>query len=210
MNRSRWISLPLSTLALAVVITACSDRPVVAPSAPEFAQVNVEVIDGIRWFKTDSLEGEFTIKPNDSFLLKIGDHSVYFPAYSVCAVSESYGPTEWDKPCKVSGKPIDVKAKVLVDATGRPRLEFQPKLRFAPGKDVILMIKDPVHALSGSEVWYCPDGTSLETDLLRKPRDRKCVNEGETDADVRTRHDAFDGFLIRKVKHFSGYEVAAT
>ena len=208
----RRFALPLTAAAM-MTATACSDRSTIGPRAAAPSTVSevgmtVEVMSGFKWFKMDGWEKDFPIDPSGAAEIRVGDHIVSFDANSICAINSTYGPTEWDKPCTVAKDTVKIHVKVMVDVDGRPRIDFEPKLRFAPGTDVVLTIKDRKHAeMYGAEVYWCPDGVAL---LSKSSNGKACLNEGLLDPSVRTQRDPQNGFLIRKVKHFSGYEVAAT
>lgn len=145
----------------------------------------------------------FTINPGEATAFRVGDHTISFPADAVCATNSSYGPTEWDLPCDAITRPVQIQIKASRDLLGRPRIDFSPRLRFVPGKEVMLDLFDRVSAELELEVFWCPDNSGTD-------KSTKCVNEGSFDAQMRTRHDKPTGHLLRRLKHFSGYEVAAT
>jgi hypothetical protein len=67
-----------------------------------------------------------------------------------------------------------------------------------PAKFVILSLTDPPASLDVSmNILYCATPTS------------SCVNEALQDASLITNHDPVTGKVWRRIKHFSGYNVAA-
>ena len=138
----------------------------------------------------------------------IGSHKIVFGAglKSICSLKgTSYGTTEWDKPCTPATNDVVITAKSWYDAYGHPQVDFYPALRFVPTTDpsrmVRLYLKDKAEAarLVGRQILYCP--------VLAGVRPN-CVDESLTDPTVATVLDT-NGFLVRRIKHFSGYNVAA-
>jgi len=86
------------------------------------------------------------------------------------------------------------------DAAGHPRIDFSPALRFVrtsqASKMVMLYMKDAKAAADPSYriLWCGPTG--------------KCIDESRTDASVGTRRDKRTGTVYRRIKHFSGYNIA--
>ena len=138
----------------------------------------------------------------------VGSHRIVFGAglASICAPGKSsYGNTEWDKPCSPASTDVIITAKSWYDKYGHPQVDFSPALRFVPTSDparmVVLSLKDKAEAsrLVGRQILYCPKFGSS------KPY---CVDESLVDPTVATLLDT-NGFLVRRIKHFSGYNVAA-
>ncbi len=65
-------------------------------------------------------------------------------------------------------------------------------------KQNTIWLKDRDVAMSAtSRVTWCPTGATT------------CIDEARTDPGVATQLDQNNGYLCRRVKHFSGYTVAA-
>jgi len=144
----------------------------------------------------------FTVQPNREAQVSLaGGHIVQFAASSICEPRTSgYGPDTWETPCEIAHGKITVTAYSYVDADGHPFVRFSPDLRFTPDdtKPVWLALMDRSAATAGSfKIVYCPtDGT-------------ECVDEAKTDPEVETLIDRKKQFLYRRVKHFSGYNIAS-
>lgn len=189
-------SAPLALLLLG----ACQDGVVATAPAERVAQIDATA--EIRRYPEGKTH-TFTILPGVPTSFRVGDHTISFDANSVCATNSTYGPTEWDKPCTPIARPVQIQIKSSRDSLGRPRIDFAPKLRFVPGKEVMLDLFDRTSAELEREVLWCPDNSG-------DGKSKQCVNEGAFDVQMRTRHDKPTGHLLRRLKHFSGYEVAAT
>jgi hypothetical protein len=169
-------------------------------SAPERGYGPSALLGGLLGGGSDTAVTVLTVSPGTSGSYAIaGGHSVYFPAYSICDPKRSsYGTTEWDKPCAAATQAVTITARSYTQSNGRPRVDFSPRLRFAPTKAVTLSMLDLKAALDlSSAILWCPDGAT------------SCVDEAEDDPLLETLVNSLTGVLSRRIKHFSGYNVAA-
>jgi hypothetical protein len=193
--------------------SACTDGPTgtqnsAGPPLPALKQTK-----GVVAATANATGGyDFTVDPNESRTYLFGEHGVYVPAHSICDPETStYGPTEWDRPCAPLTKPITIHVDVST-VDGHPRVDFDRALRFVPrpltdGRHwVILYLRDDSAvddprgprrhgAREYSIMWLAPDGT--------------LVDESVYDNTMRTRVHALSGTVSRRIKHFSGFLVAA-
>jgi hypothetical protein len=182
----------LGLAVVAVLVTACGDSSVAPEARPRTASVNRPVLDKLVGSAT------ITYNPNETLSANVGgQNSIYIPANAICEIGTSgYGPSMWDKPCTASTRPITITAKSWLDDKGHPYIQFQPNLRFLPNKWVILYVADNKAVLDGrARIVYCPDSGS------------SCIDEAKTDPTLFTFHWA--NGVFRRIKHFSGYNVAA-
>jgi hypothetical protein len=151
----------------------------------------------------DTFRFDMTIDPKHNTTWDLGaGNSLTFPRGSLCDVNSTYGPTEWDKQCTPAKSRVTLKVTVWIDANGHPRVDFVPSVRFVPSLDprdwVILTFSDWAASLSPwFNILYCPTATSA------------CYNEALVDPSVATLRDPRTGKVTRRIKHFSGYNVAA-
>ena len=216
LRRALRAATPAIALGVAGLAVACADgptapgagpAPAVAPGAAALATTTghqggwASYVESVRQIG-DTTETALwvTLNQNASTSLDIGNGSrIVFPyaAASICdPATSSYGAGTWDSPCVASTRPVRITARTwVVKSTGKLATEFQPALRFVPGKAemVTLVLKDAARA--GTHVDYCAGGT--------------CVDEAAADLAVATRLDARNGFAHRPIKHFSGYVVVA-
>lgn len=179
----------LIALGTAVLMTACHDS--VGPTHQRSAVTARPALVTYAGSKT------FTYVPSKEITASIGDHRVTLAAWGVCDPDvSSYGPGTWDDACTVLTRPIDITATTYIDASGHPFVVFQPALRFVPGRVSTLYLKDKTASLDVfAKIVYCNDsGTS-------------CVDESLTDPTLLTFRDK--DIFYRRIKHFSGYNVAA-
>jgi hypothetical protein len=153
---------------------------------------------------TDTLRFSFYIDPSRTVSYSLGQgNSISFPAHSLCDLSSTYGPTEWDQPCALATRSVNISTKAWLDRTGHPHIDFSPSVRFVPSVNpadwVILTFgdawaaQDPLY-----NIFYCVTGNTT-----------RCVNEATTDPSLATLRDPITGRIYRRVKHFSGYMVGA-
>ena len=201
--------------ALLVVAVACADRttepvparsasPLLAPTGGINYALGGRELDKIQVMYMDQDTVTFTIDPKvgGTFNLAQG-HFVYFPARAVCdPATSTYGPTHWDEPCVPATKPITVTAVSMRTIDGAPFVSFEPALRFVPTKGdkgfvYLYMHDDDYLRWMKMEIDYCFDGLA-------------CVDESALDPTLHTQKTtARYKYLFRRIKHFSGYNVAA-
>ena len=130
-------------------------------------------------------------------------NSIVFPAHSLCDTERSsYGPGEWDKPCVQERSSTTVQVKAWIDDNGHARVDFDKHLRFVPTSNpsdwVVLTFADLEASLDPFfNILYCPTATSA------------CYDESKTDLSLLTVRNPLTGRVTRRIKHFSGYNVAA-
>jgi hypothetical protein len=153
---------------------------------------------------TDTLKFNITIDPSRQTYFDLGSgNSITFPTGSLCDPTKStYGVGEWDKPCPVAKSPVTVKVTAWLDAKGHPRVDFNPNVRFVPSWDPRQWVRITFSDLQASldlsfNILYCPTSQS------------SCRDEARTDFTLLTYRDPITHKLTRRIKHFSGYNVAA-
>ena len=214
-SRSRRIARvgqALGTAALVggfVGLTACSDVPS-APSAPAAAAPSLNLLAPVltgshvvsQTTVGDTIVTRFVVGNTSTESRQFGlgnGHKIHFPrsASSICTLATSgYGPGTWDAACLPSAVPVQITAKVWFDAAGLPRTDFQPAMRFVPGADGVVLALRAKNGTpsSAARVVYCTNAGS-------------CIDEAATDKSLVTQIDPSNGFWVRRIKHFSGYNV---
>ena len=192
--------LATAVAALTLVTAACDQAS--SPLAPKTRPATVSP----QWVQlgSDTLVDIFTLPAGTSasFTEDFGDGStVVFPRglASVCdAQTTAYGPGTWDDTCTVATQAITFTVKMWTEANGLPHIDFSPSVRFAPDVNVSLAFHSPVAATAWwSNIQYCVTATSA------------CVDESLTDPSLITNTDPATGYIFRRIKHFSGYNVVA-
>lgn len=138
---------------------------------------------------------EFTIDPSHDQSLQIGPNHLDIPRNAICRLADSgYGAEFWDDRCRPERQTLTITA-IVSNANGvHPRIDFEPALRFAPDKYVMLYMTldmKPDRA-SWSSIFYCPTSGAA-----------RCVDESLSDPTLRT--GVYDRLVFRRIKHFSGY-----
>ncbi|HET9683692.1 MAG TPA: hypothetical protein VFP15_06285 [Gemmatimonadaceae bacterium] len=160
-----------------------------SPFVPTDAQrALVGVVDGTY---------QFTVDPSQSQTLQLGASGLYIPANAICDLgTSSYGMGTWNDTCAPQTAPMTITAVVRNAGTDHPSVEFQPALRFSPDKQVWLYLAVTDQAtLDATKVLYYCNETS-------------CMDESQTDADLKSYVDTKNFMVFRRIKHFSGYVVA--
>ena len=176
-----------TTLGLAA---ACADNNSVAPAAETSAVVAPANYSRIGYGVT------FRVNNSEGITKKIGSHVINIPAGAICDLATSgYGKTTWDKSCRPLRGSIVITATEFKGPNGQPYIDFQPALRFAPNKEVMLFFREGrTNGQFKASVQYC--------DLLGF-----CSDESLTDASLKPFRIGRSSILGRRVKHFSGYGV---
>jgi hypothetical protein len=130
---------------------------------------------------------------------------IVFPANSICdPQTANYGTAGWDDACAPLQAPLRIVAKAWLDVANHAHVEFYPHLRFVPNQDQDRWVKLFLRDANASDpflsalltIQYCNDlGV--------------CVDEAQSDPTLATHAQPADGMLWRRIKHFSGYNVAA-
>lgn len=210
---SRYTAGPLIAL---LALAACQDG-VVSPSASKFeapgsstpapmsqapaGRPNLSLSGGL----PDSTSVDFVVGPNGG-VFYTGNHAVVFPSQSICdPATSSYGPGTWDQPCTPLQTNLKVHAEVR-HSNGVTSVDFTPSLRFVPSTS------------SSRWVWvlmYSPEAIGAQSNLSdfnilwASSLGGTTVDEAMADSSLRTYLDTNTGLSLRRIKHFSGYQLGA-
>ena len=199
-------------LAVLAVATACSDAPMAPRASQERPAFDVQALQpmdsrggvGGGLSQGDSNVAVLTIDPNTSRTYAFGQNWIHFPAHSICDPATSgYGIGLWDTPCTAATQPVQVTVK-WTGRGGYAFAVFSPELRFVPAdarngsRWVILSLHSQrkLHDLDAYSILYDAGGNDW-------------IDESLTDPTLRARLDPLHNSVYRRVKHFSGYMVAA-
>ena len=197
------------TYAGMILLVACSAADQTAPVAPGSEAAGVQAMV-YSTYSEDRTSADLVVTPSGGWF-SIGFHGVWFPANSICDPAlSSYGPTEWDKPCTTITSPIAIHAEIR-EQGGLPYVVFTPDLRFAPATRKANGSLDPKRFVNlymyigGSPA---SDAGSLEIKWVADEGSAP-LSEDEADPTLQTRRMERGKVVYRRVKHFSGYLVAA-
>ena len=199
MHSRRSLSRVIAAAFGTALLAACGeiDAPT-APRAPVGVALGAQSSLPVVTVEGDTLVTVFTVDPSRRTAHLVGGvHWIVFEARTICdPATSTYGPGEWNRPCRALAAPIQITARSYRDPQGTPRVDFQPALRFwsAQGRDVTLYLFDPRPEASALSVLYCPDVGP-------------CVDEAVADPTLFTQYERQGLFLFREIKHFSGYTI---
>ena len=192
----RTASLLAATAAIAIV--ACTSSDARSPADP--SRTTFGLIEGLIGLNADTTITVFAIDPQVTATYVIGNtHRLRVQHGGVCVLSSTYGIGTWDDPCIPATLPILVTARSWTDSLSHPHIEFSPDLRFAP-----------LDGLQAAELYMSDGAASLDQHtVMLHCRAGQCVDESLADSTLVTGHDGQQGFVYRRIKHFSGYQVAS-
>jgi len=187
----RHTTFAKTILAFAAIgfASACSSDSVSAPTAAVSARVPAQ-------YTTVLGAMSFTYDPAAGLTQRMGNHVLVIPSYGVCDLSSTYGVGHWDDDCAPATSPITITATMFADDNGSPYIEFQPALRFVPSKETDLYLKDGRRD-------HGQDVTITYCTLTG------CVDESLTDPSLVTQRVGKTRIAVRRIKHFSGYNIGA-
>jgi hypothetical protein len=138
----------------------------------------------------------FRVNNSEGITKKIGAQVINIPAGAICDLTTSgYGKAFWDKPCSPLKGSVVVTATIFQGPNGEPYVDFQPAMRFAPNKEVMLFFREgKTDGTKQPSVLYC-DATA------------NCYDESISDAALKVFRIGKTNILARRVKHFSGFTV---
>ena len=196
----RWSLL----VAVAAITVACADNSIAPTSheaevlpggAPNF-RITVEQMAG------DQLSADFTVTPSGGYF-RMGRHGIVFPRNAICdPATSSYGPEFWDDDCRVLREPIRIHAE-LRQQDDREWIDFSPELRFKPSRRAV----DWVWIYMQTDAAMLPDQSLniLWSPAIGVPG----IDESIDDPTLRTFVSPRSGYVYRRIKHFSGYNVTS-
>ena len=187
---SRQLVTALFSLVTVGVLAACTDQtmaPAPAAEAPAvYIPANFAQVGGNHVFRVTNADG---------ITKKIGTHVISIPANAICELTSGYGPGFWDQPCQPLRGSVVITARVMQDPDGQPYIDFQPAMRFAPNKDVMLFMREGrSNGKKQIAVKFC-DNLGF------------CIDEALTDPSLQWFRVGKTPIIGRRVKHFSGYTV---
>lgn len=154
----------------------------------------------------DTTVQSFTVTPSLGKLIVFGANTgnvIAIPPGALCSpTGNTYGPTEWKKPCTLATANINFEVRSWKDALGHQHAEFYPAMRFNPASLLPVTL-------------YFPDPNLQNYSTFRIPFCDKmnvCVDEGAVDPYMETYVTPLPTggyYVYRALRHFSGYNVTA-
>jgi hypothetical protein len=193
-----------------LIAAACSDSSTgPQPSATRSLSVEAPAFDysGGGRFSFGDRRTSFTVTPAGGSFSVNRLITVEFPANAICDPDVStYGPTEWDNACATLTHPIQITATTRLTANGM-RIDFEPNLRFAPDKQVILStdLFSPTLRTARGVFRAYPSMLRPLSFYYAPTMSAAVVADYKGDPSLVTHVDLETGRVWRRVKHFSGY-----
>jgi hypothetical protein len=199
---ARYRISTLTTLAMAgVLLAGCAGEATSPSAAPVASELRASpfVPTAAQKALVGASDGTytFTVDPQNDESLQIGASRLIIPSNAICDLeTSSYGPSTWNDSCRPERNRVTITAVVRNAATDHPSIDFQPALRFSPRANVYLYfaVSDKITLDNSNVVKYCN-----ETD---------CVDESQSDRDLRSYVDTKHKVVYRRIKHFSGYVIS--
>jgi len=141
---------------------------------------------------------------------RIGNiYTVRVPANAVCSLGSTYGSGTWDSPCQTlqNGQSITVTANYGF-ANGGPVVDFSPDLRFSPSSQVTLETDVFGLVLTSFRSYWAEHPEALSLFNLYYTDNMGATGQAEADPSMVTHINLRSGLVWRRIKHFSGYNLA--
>jgi hypothetical protein len=140
-----------------------------------------------------------------------GFFTLNVPADGVCSLTSSYGPGTWDDQCATLGpdESITVTATYGFSGSG-PVVDFSPELRFSPNAQVTLStsLYSSILTLGASYFSQHPSALGFFGMYYVPALGAGLVTDAASDPSLVTHVNLTTGLVWRRIKHFSGYNVA--
>jgi hypothetical protein len=149
---------------------------------------------------------------DDADTINIGGlFTLKLPANAVCTLDSPYGPAYWDTPCTTLGwhAYITVTATYGMSNTG-PEINFSPEIRFSPSTKVTVSTSAYARTLTSNRSYYASHPWALKFVgmYLQSTLTAPLVPDAINDVSLTTHINLWSGNVWRRIKHFSGYNVA--
>ena len=198
----RYAASGLTAIAL-IAATGCGDTSSPTAAAPAADAASAQQAVGVWNSGSNSFQYSFNIWPRGGTYL-IGEYLLFVPSHAVCdPVSSTYGPGTWDTPCSPATRPIHV--TVTVSAVGgRDYVDFSPHLRFVPSNDPSQWVTISTWRIASIGGHGDLRRFSI---LFADAPGGSLVDESVGDPTLATHINVGTGFVWRRVKHFTGYNI---
>jgi hypothetical protein len=199
----RRIASVVAATAL-VAAAGCGDNSspaATAPSARNSAAVQDVVTQSIAL--SGNYQYSFNISAKGGVYL-LGQYLLSVPANAVCDPStSSYGPQFWDAPCTPARGSTHVTVTVST-VGGRDYVDFTPHLRFVPSDNQANWVTINTYRLAA----IGGNGDLRRFSMLfADSAGAALVDESAVDSTLATHINTITGFVWRRVKHFTGYNI---
>ena len=205
----------LAVGAAALTVLACSDSALspngasrsLAPGGAPSLDVDASLLFiGVKTttITLTSAGGTYSIG-NGLFSIKIPSNAVCDPAVS------SYGSGTWDSPCTTlaSGQSLAVTVTYGFTSNNVPVLDVSPGIRFSPNSVVTLGTNAYAATIVANATYYASNQQALHYFGMYYTPDLgvTAYTDAANDNSLITHVNISTGYVWRRVKHFSGYNI---
>lgn len=141
-----------------------------------------------------------------------GLYTLTLPANAVCTLGSSYGPGTWDAPCTTLGAGESVQVTATYGfANGGPVVDFSPELRFSPSAQVTLSTDLYASLLTAGHGYFVAHPEAIQSLGIYyiASLGSHIVADAAVDQSLATHVNMQTGRVWRRIKHFSGYNIAS-
>jgi len=192
----------------AAVVLAVACRDSLAPSATSEKAPFASQPQLLRSIGTSSnLGGSIVLTPRGGDFL-LGGFLLHVPAGAVCDPrTTNYGPAFWDDECTPLRSALRLQVQVQ-QQDGRLWIDFKPNVRFAPSSDASNWVTLTTWRPRG-ELASALNSNQMRQFALLYAKDVGVdpLDEGSIDRTMVTFVRMSDGFIWRRLKHFSGFTI---
>jgi len=204
----------LAVGAVALIALGCSDSALSPNPGPSRSLTSgrapvLDVSPSFTGLKTTTISltaagGTYSIG-NGLFTIKIPSNAVCDPAVS------SYGDGTWDSPCTTlaSGQAVGVTVTYGFTSSNVPVLDVSPGIRFNPNSVVTLGTNAYASSITTNASYYSSYPQALHYFGMYYTPDlgTTAFTDAGKDNSLITHVNLSTGFVWRRVKHFSGYNI---
>lgn len=201
--------------AAVAAVAGCSDSATnpIRSDAPIQRAADRPSLDYAGPYRYSGFRSSYLVLTANGGTYNIGDgiYTLSVPANGVCVLGSTYGPTEWEAPCDTLGDRESIVVRATIGfANGGPVIDFAPSLRFNPKAQVTLSTTIYAQQLVPYQDYYTNNPWALRSFGMYYTSDFGVSgsNDAAFDTTVVTHVNLRTGVVWRRVKHFSGYNIA--
>lgn len=196
--------VPLLIAGTVLIAAACNSDTTIAPQRSTSAISLFSRPAAPASLTSDDKTFTFSLDPNGGSV-KVGNFRLDYPANAVCDPATSgYGPEYWTAECTTLTTPITMTVRISYN-NEQALADFSPDIRFSPNATVYISVKRP--KIQGQELTQQLKDAYAFLYFRTVDGVKYSVDEAATDSEMATKYDNSQGWIWRRIRHFSGYYV---